>query len=499
MSDEDTAFPAGGVGQQIHGQVERISAALDVAGERVPAPVAQQAREDLRTVTQRLELGVDYTVVALVGGTGSGKSSLFNALSSLEFADVGVIRPTTARAAACIWGSKATALLDFLQVAPDRRIQRESALDGDAEDHLAGLVLLDLPDHDSVEETHAEQVNRLLPLIDLLIWVVDPQKYADNVLHEEYLQALSARHEAMTVVINQIDTLPASAHQQVYDDVARLLVEDGVGDVPIQMVSARTGEGVEDVRGVLGSLIAGESVAARTARDEVAAVRRRLGEHVAAADPQPPTDADIGQELAVASGVPAVSESIRRAVASPRSVALSPVQQPAGSRVAAIRDRWIDRATQGLPAPWRESVHGALPTGEAFFRHVWQALQDEALPSSTDRVARRQRLVGLIAGALGLALLIAGAGVLASSVVLGASLAGAGVPLLLACAVLVILARRHRRREADRRAEKYLDSTTAALASVVSTDLADPASGPLAEHSRARRGIGGDAPVSTTP
>src|SRR5690625_2679454 len=164
MSDEDTAFPAGGAGQQIHGQVGGISAAKDVAGERVHAPVAQQAREDLRTVTQRLELGVDYTVVALVGGTGSGKSSLFNALSSLEFADVGVIRPTTARAAACIWGSKATALLDFLQVAPDRRIQRESALDGDAEDHLAGLVLLDLPDHDSVESTHAEQVNRLLPL-----------------------------------------------------------------------------------------------------------------------------------------------------------------------------------------------------------------------------------------------------------------------------------------------------------------------------------------------
>src|SRR5699024_3521160 len=194
-----------------------------------------------------------------------------------------------------------------------------------------------------------------------------------------------------------------------------------------------------EVRSVLGSLIAGESVAARTARDEVAAVRRRLDEHVAPADPQPPAAADTGQELAVAAGVPAVSESIRRAVASPRSVALSPVQQPAGSRVAAIRDRWIDCATQGLPAPWRESVHGALPTGEAFFRHVWQALQDEVLPSSTDRVARRQRLVGLIAGALGLALLIAGAGVFASSVVLGASLAGAGVPLLLVCAVLVIL------------------------------------------------------------
>lgn len=491
------AFPEGGAGQQIHDAVESISAALEVAGDRIPESEAGRAREDLRAVTRRLALGVDYTVVALVGGTGSGKSSLFNGLTSLQFADVGVIRPTTARAAACIWGSKATALLDFLQVAPDRRIQRESALDGDAEEHLAGLVLLDLPDHDSVEETHAEQVNRLLPLIDLLVWVVDPQKYADNVLHEEYLKALSARHEAMTVVINQIDTLPTEAHQQIHDDVARLLVEDGIGDVPIQMVSARTGQGIDEVRAVLGSLIAGESVAARTARDEVASVRRRLGEHVAAADPQPADETDTAQELIVAAGVPAVSESIRRAVASPGGVALSPVQQPAGSRVAAIRDRWIDRATRGLPGSWRDSLLDALPTGGAFARHVWQALQDERLPSSTDRVARRQRLVGLVAGGLGLALLIAGAGVFGSSAVLGASLAGAGVPLLLAFVVLVVVARRHRRRTAEKRAERYLEAMTAALAAVVSADLAVPAAGTLDEHSRARRGIRDDAPVST--
>lgn len=489
VSADAAAFPEGGAGQQIHDDVKEMAAALDVAGDRVPQEVEAKARADLRTVTKRLALGVDYTVVALVGGTGSGKSSLFNALSSLEFADVGVIRPTTARAAACIWGSKAMALLDFLQVATDRRIQRESALDGDAEDHLAGLVLLDLPDHDSVEETHAEQVNRLLPLIDMLIWVVDPQKYADNVLHEQYLKALSARHEAMTVVINQVDTLPASAHQQVHDDVARLLMEDGLGDVPIQMVSARTGQGVDEVRSALGTLIAGESVAARTARDEVSAVQRRLAPYVATTDPEPPEASGTAQELTLAAGVPAVSESIRRAVASPRSVALSPVQKPAASRVAAIRDRWIARATEGLPGPWRESVHAALPTGESFSRHVWQALQDEALPDSTDRVARRQRVVALLAGGLGLALLIAGAGVFASSASLGASLAGAGVPLLLVWVVLLVVARRHRRREADGRAQRYLDATTASLASVVTSDLVDPASVPLGEHSRARRGI----------
>ncbi len=490
-------MPAGGAGQELGADVDQITAALATAGARVPGEVAAAAHEDLAQVTERLALGVDYTVVALVGGTGSGKSSLFNALSSLQFADVGVIRPTTSQAAACIWGSKATALLDFLQVAPDRRIRRESALDGDAEEELSGLVLLDLPDHDSVESTHAEQVNRLLPLIDLLIWVVDPQKYADNVLHVEYLRALSARHEAMVVVINQIDTIPESTHERVREDVARLLVEDGLADVKIEMVSARTGAGVDRLRALLAEVIAGESVAARTARAEVAAVRRRLSRHVGGEDPVPPEAASVAEDLATASGVPSVAESVRRAVASPRAVALAEVQRPASSRTAAIRDRWLGLATAGLPAPWAEAVVGAVAEESAFDDHVWTALHGQRLPSGTDRVAAGQRMAGLAAGALGLVLLIVGAALFSSSTPLGGSLAGAGAALLLVCLVLVLVARSHRRRTSGERSEDYLQRTTAALTSVVTDDLVRPAEGPLEEHRRARAGIRGDAPLST--
>ena len=491
-------MPAGGAGEELGDDVEQITAALATAGDRIPGEVAAAARADLAQVTQRLALGVDYTVVALVGGTGSGKSSLFNALSSLQFADVGVIRPTTSQAAACIWGSKATALLDFLQVAPDRRIQRESALDGDEEEDLAGLVLLDLPDHDSVESGHAEQVNRLLPLIDLLIWVVDPQKYADNVLHEEYLRALSARHEAMIVVINQIDTISEANHAAVRDDVARLLVEDGLADLKIEMVSARTGQGVGALRTLLAEVIAGESVAARTARAEVAAVRRRLSAHVGAQDPAPAQAPAVAEDLATASGVPSVAESVRRAVASPRAVALAEVQRPAGSRTAAIRDRWLAEATAGLPAPWTDAVLEAVPPESTFDEHVWSALHGQSLPSGTDKVAAGQRLAGLAAGGLGLVLVIVGAALFSSSTTLGGSLAGAGAALLLVCLVLLLVARSHRRRTAAERAEGYVQRTTAALASVVAEDLVRPAQAPLDEHSRTRAGIRGDATVSTT-
>ncbi|UFU04053.1 50S ribosome-binding GTPase [Ruania suaedae] len=490
MSDEvETARPVDGVGTEIGRRVEEIAAALDAAGSLIPAEDAARARTDLRRVARRLELGVDYTVVALVGGTGSGKSSLFNAVSHLEFADVGVIRPTTARAAACVWGSKASALLDFLHVAPDRRIQRESALDGDSEDDLAGLVLLDLPDHDSVESGHAQQVQRLLPLIDLLVWVVDPQKYADNVLHEEYLRALTDRHEAMIVVINQIDRLPDAARERVRADVHRLLVDDGLADVRIEMVSAREGTGIERVRTLLAGVISGESVAARTARDETAAISRRLAVHIGSQDPEPMSAQETAEQLAIASGVPSVAESVRTAVSSARPVALAPVQEPASSRIQAIRDRWISRATMGLPEPWTAEVLADVTTADEFGRRVWQALSNSALPSPRDRAAATLRLLGLVIGGMAIALVIAAGAVASASGVVAASMAGAALAQVFVCIAFLVVARRKRRTTGHQRAEDYLRRTTGALRAVVESDLVAPTTAPLQRHAVVRRGL----------
>src|SRR5947207_10777250 len=58
-------------------------------------------------------------------------------------------------------------------VPPSRRFVRESALDGEDQATLRGLVLLDLPDFDSVEETHRVEADRLLALADLVVWVLD--------------------------------------------------------------------------------------------------------------------------------------------------------------------------------------------------------------------------------------------------------------------------------------------------------------------------------------
>ena len=112
-------------------------------------------------------------------------------------------------------------LLDWLGVVPDRRIERESLLDGESEASLRGLVLLDLPDHDSIAPEHREVVDRLLPQADLLVWVVDPQKYADDALHTGYLRRLVGHEASMVVVLNQVDTVPEEVRAELVADVAQ--------------------------------------------------------------------------------------------------------------------------------------------------------------------------------------------------------------------------------------------------------------------------------------
>ena len=76
-----------------------------------------------------------------------------------------------------------------------------------------GLVLLDLPDFDSVQLDHRLEVDRLVELVDLLVWVLDPQKYADGALHDRYLRPLAGHAGVMLVVLNQIDRLDPAARE----------------------------------------------------------------------------------------------------------------------------------------------------------------------------------------------------------------------------------------------------------------------------------------------
>ena len=94
-------------------------------------------------------------------------------------------------------------------------------------------MLLDLPDHDSTEVSHHLEVDRLVKLADLLVWVLDPQKYADAAIHDRYLKPLAGHADVMMVVLNHIDTVPEDRRDAMIADVRRLLDQDGLGEVPV--------------------------------------------------------------------------------------------------------------------------------------------------------------------------------------------------------------------------------------------------------------------------
>ncbi|MET9341700.1 YfjP family GTPase [Nonomuraea sp. NPDC003804] len=280
--------------------------AAELAEGRLPDEPVAAAREVAERAGARRELSVDHTVVALAGATGSGKSSLFNALAGGELATVGVTRPTTSTAQAALWdGTGAGPLLDWLQV-PHRH-----EVTGDPR----GLVLLDLPDHDSIELTHRLEVDRLVELVDLLVWVVDPQKYADAALHDRYLRPLAEHGEVMVVVLNQIDRLPPGAAERCAADLRRLLDEDGLRGVPVMGASARTGAGLAELRALLEERVAERtSWAARLAADVSTAAGRLAA--AGAADhsgPAVPREGRLTTALAEAAGVPLVVEAVARA------------------------------------------------------------------------------------------------------------------------------------------------------------------------------------------
>lgn len=256
------------------GRLDALEQAAQFATGRLPDSTLDSIQVVLSRSNQRRRLSGEHTVVALAGATGSGKSSLFNALSGMQISRVGVRRPTTAEPIACVWGTRGVApLLDWLSVPRHLQISRESVLDSGADDELDGLVLVDLPDHDSAVRAHRATVDRLVEMVDLFVWVLDPQKYADAVMHERYLRPLATHRSVMVVVLNHIDRLTPSDAKACVNDLERLLAEDGLEKVPVVALSARTGQGVDDLR----ELVRRAVTKRRAARERISADIRAAG------------------------------------------------------------------------------------------------------------------------------------------------------------------------------------------------------------------------------
>ncbi len=400
---------AGVSAEELDGQARALADAVAAGGKELEPAGVDLAVNLVDKVTERTSIAGNHTVVALAGATGSGKSSLFNAIVGEQVSRIGARRPTTSRPSAAVWGPEpATELLDWLAV-PERHVVAGQPTD--IVGSLDGLVLLDLPDFDSRVEAHRLEAQRVLELVDVFVWVTDPQKYADALLHEDYVSAL-ATHDAVTVVVlNQADRLAPEAAAACAADLRRLLAADGLPDAQVLATSATTGQGLTELRQRLANAVAGAGAARQRLSADVVSLATRLRKGVADGEPALAggADGELVDAMARAAGVPvvveAVAEDYRREAAGvggwlftrwvrgfkadplarlrlDRSIvqitgieksdvrnvlgrsSVPPPSPAARAAVSLATRRLGDRAAEGLPVRWAHAVQDAAVPAE---------------------------------------------------------------------------------------------------------------------------------------
>jgi energy-coupling factor transporter ATP-binding protein EcfA2 len=151
-------------------------------------------------------------LVALVGSTGAGKSTLVNSVVGTKVSQTGVRRPTTnSPVLACHpddihWFAENM----FLPTLP--RVRQEglarSGRDGllvlaASEKMTRGIALLDTPDIDSVVRAHYEFAYQFLDASDLWLFMTSASRYADAPVWE-LLQHARDRGAALGVVLSRV-------------------------------------------------------------------------------------------------------------------------------------------------------------------------------------------------------------------------------------------------------------------------------------------------------
>ncbi|MGL5851876.1 MAG: ABC transporter, partial [Phycicoccus sp.] len=300
---------------------------------------------------------------------------------------------------------------------------------------------------DSRALANRAEAARVLELVDLFVWVTDPQKYADARLHDEHVRAL-ATHEAVTmVVLNQADRLTPAEVETCRADLVRLMERDGVPRVSVLVTSALEGPGVDELRQRIANVVASRSAARARLAADVRAAALGLDRHVADAEPVVDETArtDLVDALARSAGVPLVVDAVDRdyrvqaaartgwpvtrwvhrlrarplrrlrldgrdvsvSQADVRSVlwrsSLPPPTPAARAAVSLATRRVAERAGSALPVPWADAVErAAAPAADS----LGDAL-DRAVVGTSLGWPRPQwwRVVGTLQTALALAAL----------------------------------------------------------------------------------------------
>lgn len=495
-------------GSSLRPRLEGLESAVAAARGRLDDELLDSVEASVTRSTGRLRLSSDHTVVAIAGSTGSGKSTLFNALAGAKLSASGAQRPTTSKAKALVWSDDDLGeMLEWLGVPATEQHPRASLSAAQPRTRLPeGLVLLDLPDHDSIEVAHHEEAQRIIELADLLIWVVDPQKYADAAIHERFLQPLAGHRAVTMVVLNHIDKVPEERRAGMVRDLRKLLVADGMRDPRILATSARHGTGMKELRTAIRRRVEEKQNSALRVEADIRAAAVRLEQASGDAPTSVPEVwvTDLERQVAAAAGVTGLVASLRRTTraealsrttlagfrgeeptaAPPRRV--GPVDRPAVD--TAVRNL-VDNVCRDLTPAWKDPIRAVASVG--------QKSADDRLDSELAAVRFQDRLPGWLPLVGVLRVVVTLAAVAALLLVTTAFVRGASttVPLIAlgSLALAGVAVARGSAAVADRVAEVHAraaeDACHRVISRVVRGQMVASVASELAPYARFHRGI----------
>jgi GTP-binding protein EngB required for normal cell division len=253
--------------------IDAVELAISRSGSNAPREVIAEAERRIDGLRDRNGHFGEVMVVALAGGTGCGKSSLLNAIAGQDVAGVSVLRPHTQTPLAWIPRQNSEGierLLDNLDIA--QRVLQDS---------LPSLAFLDLPDIDSIADWHRQMVEKVLPHVDAVLWVVDPEKYHDDVIHEQVLSPVASFGDQFLFALNKIDKLSIDEIDTIREDLTTSLAHDGFKRPLIFAIAADPEfgptRGIDDLVGYLADQVDIKRVAIGKAINDVGVILEELG------------------------------------------------------------------------------------------------------------------------------------------------------------------------------------------------------------------------------